>query len=401
MNHRVGLLARRLPALASWVLVASAAATAYAADCDTLPNPVFAAGSSAIKPFLARVASELNKLDEPITIVYQSQGSCIGVASMTTESDTITGAGIIWDNYGVEVPGGCTLAIAGNKVDIGFSDVYPASCGVESLPDDVDDFSGPIQAMTFVVPVDSSQAVISAEAAYLTFGLGEDGDVAPWTDESLIQVRNADSGTQQMIAAAINVPAAKFQGTSNAKSGDLITSLTTAAANGNSDESIGILATDVADVNRGTLKILAYQHYGQDCGYWPDSTDNSFDKQNVRDGHYPIWGPLHMLARVSGGKVANANAKLVIDYLSLAKEPAEFSMIEAEAKGGVVPDCAMRVTRTEELGPLASYMPAKSCECRFVAEATGNAPDDCETCETDDDCPDSAPACNYGYCEVR
>src|SRR5262249_9798497 len=137
------------------------------------------------------------------------------------------------------------------------------------------------------------------------------------------------------------------------------------------------------------------------CGYWPDSDSNSFDKANVRDGHYNIWGPLHMLARVSGGAVTDPNAKKVIDYLSGAVDPTAFDLIQIEAKGGVVPACAMRVTRDAEVGPMASFMPPKSCECKFVKESTGTAPSTCQTCTGDPACPTTAPKCNYGYCEVQ
>ena len=63
--------------------------------------------------------------------------------------------------------------------------------------------------------------------------------------------------------------------------------------------SIGILASDVADSYRDRLRILAYQDYGQRCAFTPDSSETSKDKRNVRDGHYPIFGPLHRLLAMS------------------------------------------------------------------------------------------------------
>ncbi|MGC4067084.1 MAG: hypothetical protein QM784_21085 [Polyangiaceae bacterium] len=181
----------------------------------------------------------------------------------------------------------------------------------------------------------------------------------------------------------------------------MLTNLAAAATGGNAEKAIGILATDVADKNRSAVKVLAYQHYGQTCGYLPDSSANSFDKQNVRDGHYMIWGPLHMLARVTDGQVTSPNVKRIIEYMTLAVTPTSFDMIELEAKSGVVPECAMRVTRTEEVGPLASFMPEKSCECAFLKNANGTAPSSCKACTTNADCSSSAPACNYGFCEVK
>jgi ABC-type phosphate transport system substrate-binding protein len=374
---------------------------AHAANCSALPNPVYVAGSSAVKPFLAKVAMELAGLADPITVVYQGQGSCVGVQAMTGAAPgTITGTGMIWDDQGVEVAGGCTLSLAGNEVDIGVSDVFAESCSL-TIPDGVKDFRGPVQAMTFVVPSSSTQTSISAEAAYLVMGLGENGDVSPWTDETQIQIRSETSGTQQMLSAAIKVPAARWLGVSNSGSGVVITNLAAAATAGNAENALGIVATDVADKNRATVRMLAYQHYDQTCGYWPDSTSNSFDKKNVRDGHYMVWGPLHMLARVTDEAVSNDSAKLIIDYMSGAIDPTGFDLIALEATSGVVPACAMRVSRTEEVGPLASFMPEKSCECHFVEAATGTVPSGCESCTTSSDCPNSAPACNYGFCEVN
>jgi hypothetical protein len=180
-----------------------------------------------------------------------------------------------------------------------------------------------------------------------------------------------------------------------------VTSLAASATAGNADKALGIVATDVADKQRSAVKILGYQHYGQSCAFWPDSSTTSFDKANVRDGHYPIWGPLHMLARTSGGNVTNEKAKKVIDYLSGTAAPEGFDLIQLEAKGGVVPQCAMRVARTKDGGELMSFMPDKSCSCKYTAEATGAAPADCKGCEKNDDCPASAPVCNYKFCEVK
>ena len=388
------------PALIACALALAVAPAARAADCSSLTNPVYVAGSSAVKPFLAKVAAALGKLSSPITVVYQAQGSCVGVNYFSSGSTTkLMGTGVIFDAQGADIAGGCTLNE--NTVDIGVSDVYAASCGVTSLPSGVKDFLGPIQAMTFVVPSASTQTIISAEAAYLVYGFGNDSGAAPWTDETKIEQRNASSGTQQMIGAFLGVPAAKFKGHANAGSGDLITSLDGSAAGGNADKAIGILATDQADKNRSKIKVLGYQHFKQSCAYWPDSTSTSFDKANVRDGHYTIWGPLHMFAKTTNDEVSNPNAKKIIDALAGVDIPADLDLIALEAKSGVVPACAMRVTRSKDGGELASFAPEKSCSCKFEKEATGAAPDDCKSCDKNEDCPSSAPACNFNFCEVK
>src|SRR5262249_1922015 len=179
----------------------------------------------------------------------------------------------------------CTLAASGAVADIGISDVFAETCMTlpNGLPTNVQDFQGPVQSMTFVVPRSSSQDAISAEAAYYVFGFGADSGVDPWTDESLLFRRSASSGTQRMIAAAIGVDANNWKGTQGASSAD-VRQQVIAAGNGNAESALGILAADEADENRATLNVLAYQHYGQSCAFYPDRDASSNEKQNVRDG---------------------------------------------------------------------------------------------------------------------
>lgn len=142
-NDSRQLLGKTAPALFAAALLLSVAPHARAADCSTLTNPVYVAGSSAVKPFLAKIAAALGKLSTPITVVYQSQGSCVGVNYFSSDNPAkLTGTGVIFDAQGADVAGGCTLN--DNTVDIGVSDVYAASCNVSSLPSGVKDFHGPI-----------------------------------------------------------------------------------------------------------------------------------------------------------------------------------------------------------------------------------------------------------------
>src|SRR5439155_1642917 len=144
------------------------------------------------------------------------------------------------------------------------------------------------------------------------------------------------------------VDAGRWKGVGTTGSDDLrkrmIASLTPAAA-------IGILSTDVAQENRGNVKILAYQHFGQSCGYLPDRDEGSNEKKNVRDGHYAIWGPLHLLTRLNGsGFPVKPSAADVIAYLAGTKTAGDgLDLIALEAQRHVVPQCAMRVKRASEM----------------------------------------------------
>ena len=58
---------RLIVCVASAAVSIATASTALADTCASLPNPVYVAGSSAVKPFLAKVAAELASLAQPIT----------------------------------------------------------------------------------------------------------------------------------------------------------------------------------------------------------------------------------------------------------------------------------------------------------------------------------------------
>lgn len=404
MKIRIRSLLHAAPAVAAAAVGLGVAQPARAQTaCSTLPHPVIVSGSSAVKPFLQALAA---KLTPNITIIYPNgTGSCDGVAAMSTTPVTVNSTGALyWDSSAVPVPGGCDFDIAGNAVDIGASDVYADTCG-KTLATDVHDFHGPIQTMTFAVPSGSTATSISAEAAYMVYGFAADTaahQVSPWTDPASLFQRDASSGTETMIATAIKVPAAKWlAGANTNKTSDAIFAALTGAAD--ASKALGILGASYADLHRDKVKELAYQAYGQSCGYLPDSNATAFDKANVRDGHYEIWGPLHLYTHVgSNGKSSNADIQKVIDDLTLVTPDPGFDLIQLEAKNGVIPECAMHVSRTAEVGALASYDPPKSCECKFVKEATGTAPADCATCTTNADCTaGNRHTCNYGFCEVH
>jgi ABC-type phosphate transport system substrate-binding protein len=389
-----------LPAALLGAAVLATATPARATDCTTLPDPVYVTGSTAVQPLLAAIASLAALGPDPTTIVYDGQGSCTGVQAIL-DATPVTGSGTYWSAAGEELS--CDFPAAGVAVDVGVSDVFASTCVVlpGGLPSNVGDFLGPVQSMTFVVPTASTQTSISAEAAYFVYGFGAGSGVAPWTDVAAIFQRNDQSGTEQMIAAAIGVAPSRWQGGMTDSSGAL-----TAAVEGsaNPEATIGILAADEADDSRGALRVLAYQHYGQACGYLPDATSTSNEKRNVRDGHYAIWGPLHFLLHVdpSTGLAVNAEAGAVAGYLAgTMAAPPGIDLVAIDAQNHVVPQCAMQVTRTEEVGPLASFAPAGSCGCYYDLVANGST--SCAPCSQPTDCtqPGASVCSPYGYCEPQ
>jgi hypothetical protein len=361
-------------------------------DATLRPNPVYVAGGDV--PLLVALAKQLALDSTQITLVQQAQRSCTALNLLNSHSK-ITGKGVFFDANGVQTS--CNLSAGGNEVDVAFSDSFAGSCNV-TVAADTGDFFGPISPQVFVVPKSSTQKAISAEAAYMAFGV-YNGVATPWIDKSVFFVRDETSGTQQVISSMIDVPADKWWGAKAQGSSVIIPGLI-AVPPDKAEGAIGTLPTENAQVSVGTtardnLRILAFQAKGQIAAFWPDSNVDKNDKINVRDGHYALWGPFHLFAHTVGGNPVVNSAPVVSRFTStLTKQ-----VLEAVTDAFLVPRCAMRVRRLTEGGPLSAYTPDASCGCIFDFRATGSTT--CKGCGADADCPTTAPKCNYGNCEVK
>jgi ABC-type phosphate transport system substrate-binding protein len=417
-------------AFAAASLLAGRAQATLCNDPSMVPNPVYAVGSTAIGPVVQKIAAYLAGQQPAITLVYGGTGSCSGVSSVINTAlglpsgNITTPAGktnyfVYYDNTGTEQH--CDLfqpeAGAGQSPDIGLSDVYATSC--QSLSQTLSSLSvvehlGPVQAMTFAVPNNSTAESISGTAAFFVYGFGAvngtQNTVSPWTDVMSIYQRGATSGTQAMIAQAIGLSSTVWYGVTPAFSGQsgtqsMITALTNAATNMNGN-AIGILgAADIDPVRRmgtSTIRTLAYKHSGQNCGYLPDSDATHYDKRNVRDGHYAIWGPLHVFTLPT----SVAAAAQVVTYLTGFQQLGTTDVISAEAQAGLVPQCAMAVTRTGEMGDLgANTGNTAPCACYYEKSASIDGTTSCAKCNVSSDCTNGyscqkyGPAPAQGYCE--
>jgi hypothetical protein len=166
------------------------------------------------------------------------------------------------------------------------------------------------------------------------------------------------------------------------------------------ESAIGILGAEVYDGERSKLNVLAYKSKGQYYAYYPDSTSTSFDKKNVRDGHYTVWSPTIWMDAIDATTMIpdSATARYIIDIIaghSVTPAPS-FDTIAPIASVGLVPNCAMRVKREFEGGDLSLYSPAESCTCKYesVVDTTS-----CATCSESTPC--TSGTCRNGYCEVQ
>jgi ABC-type phosphate transport system substrate-binding protein len=360
---------------------------------------VFISGSSTWPPLMKKLAPIVIANGGPVP-VFQTTSSCGAVASIYNGApmvDPPPGSSATYAQYfgsdGTAV--NCVLGDGGVPVDIGASDVYSSSCMLESDAGPTD-HPGAIQAIAFVVPSTSSQTTISAEAAREVFGTGgNDGGTVPWTDPTRYFVRNASAGSQQMIARAIQVPPNQVWGQDQGTATRLVSNMELLLMS-EADPAIGFVSVTTYDPARGKLQALAYQDWGQDCAYLPDSTKDSMDKRNVRDGHYPIWGPIHFLTPQQPSDAAAS-------FLQIVALPVPTTdLVDAYIASSMVPTCAMSVQRPgmTDIGPLSAYTPPVACGCYFDFK-TGGAQGACVSCTDGSQCPAGRPNCNLGYCEVE
>ena len=436
--------ARAIALLAGGAALATAS-TASAYDCTKLTNPVYIAGSTAVKPFLLTLAQALGT---QVRLVYAAPASCNGLQDIVAsppQTETSSASYLDPTTGALDSCTAGTLPYPAINIDIGVSDVFPSTCIAPAitLGSNYKEFRGAIQPMEIVVPWASSESSISADAAYVVFGFAAQKYIVnPWNDPTTIWTRGDASGVQLLVATAIGLSGDKWLSTLSAEAGapQMLTSTTmiTAIVNGNAtkpNSTIGILGAGSADADRsapsktdagvatGGIKPLAFQAKGQDCGYYPDSDLSHFDKINVRQGRYEMWGPEHFVTNVDsmGNPVASPQASsnpvpstsanvakviAVITHANLTSSsmPTLDSVIKAETNAHFVPDCAMQVMRTSEVGAEASYQPKMACGC-YYESIIGNGTtfsSYCTTCKASTDCKVAAyPACNFGYCEAQ
>jgi len=366
---------------------------------------IYMTGSSNFPPLLAKLAPLV--LATGYTPVYQVTSSCTGVSAVFGPAMIVDPApgpsakyAAFFAQDGSSTP--CTLGPEGANVDVGESDIFSTTCNSSDVAGStVGEYLGPIQAMAFVVPGKSQQQAISAEAARAVFGTGgDDGKITPWVSPSLYFIRNGNTGTQQMIGKAIGVPPNAFWGIDRGSAANVDALMRIISDPSSAEAAIGIISADYYDSDRANLKALGFKATGQECAYLPDSDAFKKDKQNVRDGHYPIWGPLHFFAALANGVPVSPAAQAFVSTVSVPNLPKP--LLDAFIGSSLVPTCAMSVQRSSELGPVSQYAAPYQCGCYFEASVNGETSAGCTACVTSNDCADPArPACNLGYCEVQ
>jgi hypothetical protein len=397
--------------------VATDSAPQPTGPCSALPGTVVYIESGDTQENLLKLLGRHLRDTANITLAFSLTGSC------TLTNDMYTGASIVgnatlkyipstqenatWTTAQPEAT--CTTDAAGAPIDVAISALFVQSCGQGDPPagSNLKLIQGPIQAYTFVVPTASDETALWAEEAYYAFGFGNANPLGPpWNNDQFMFIRPTTKSTLVATALNIGVPPDKWHGQQEAASSDVVNAVTNAST---PEAAIGILGAEVYDGDRGKgIKTLAFQAFDQGAAYYPDSTSTAFDKQNLRDGHYALWSPTVYITKVDANGIPTNPAVQYLTDLVLgnpnATPPdgsASFDGLADVVGVGLIPQCAMQVTRTQDGGDLSPYAPASPCTCYYltkVAGATGT-PAGCTPCQTDAECGDGGGACVHGYCE--
>jgi hypothetical protein len=389
------------------VLIALALAIAHRADaapCTDLPNPVYLQVGDTQVNLMKRLARALrDNTPNPISLVWFSAGSCTNIQAIYTRVPVTADMEFVASTlenpaWTPASPATKCTPTGGVVPDIANSALFVSSCTTETPPATVKSTFGPVQAYVMAVPEASTQTAITYEEAYFVFGYGAAGMIAPWVGPELANlfIRTTTKSTLLTWAANIDVPGGKWKGMAFDKSTEVVTALQTSTT---PESSIGLLGVEVYDSLRSSLNSLAFRGKGQYAAYFPDSTRESRDKQNLRDGHYTVWSPTEwLLTTDTNGVAVSASAKYVVDLIAgkSVTPKQNFDMPAIVAAVGLVPDCAMGVKRAFEGGPLSLYQPAESCTCKYESLVDASS---CQTCSAAAPC--GTGVCRDSFCEVQ
>jgi hypothetical protein len=404
--------------------------------CSTLPGTVvYIESGDTQEPLLKKLGRQLRD-SAHITIAFQLTGSCTLTPNLYQATPIAKNTNMLYIPSTAEDPSWTTSQPErtcttdpnnGTPPNLGISALFPTSCaGIGAPPAGVGAFNGPIQAYTFIVPSAefATQTAISAAEAYYAFGDGVNNPVTyngspEWNVPAQFFLRPATKST--LVATAKNIGLTPAQMTlaevdGGTADGRILepqsTQVLSGVAASTSMQAIGILGDEVYDANRSKgVNVLAFAAFGQSQAYYPDSTTTSFDKQNIRDGHYSLWSPTVYIAPVDGsGNPSNPAVKYITDLVlgnqgasapgGLADGGQPIDGLGDVVSVGLTPNCAMQVQRVGDGAPLTSYTPAAPCTCYFLSKVpnAGTLPASCVACSSSAPCAQGS--CFNGYCEV-
>lgn len=403
------VLSAGLLGLSTLLSISAWPAVSAAGPCSGVPNPVVVSGSPAAEALVQAVGRVLQINDpKPLTIVWKLDSSCGGVESVALDSlpgscapgACITGKAKFWTLDSRDTaPKTCDLDAAGTHVDLALSDVFPQTCPAFSgaKPAGILDTTGPITPYAVVMAKSGPEAAIQAEEAHFVFGAGKAAGVKPWLNDATIFLLGDKDAGQLILGPRVKLAVGKWHGKLVTSSDDIFSGLQNDPAT-----AIGILPTTIADSHRATdARVMAFQAIGQHGAFYPDRRSTTFEKQNVRDGHYPLWGYLHMILRadpVQPTMPKSANGARVASILLAQSQVGGQDVLPMQVAAGFVPQCAMHIARTDDVSAPSVYAPPDPCHCWFEKNVPNGMPS-CAACPDGKTC--AIGKCRRNFCEVQ
>lgn len=418
--------ARRLGAGAALAVMTLSSSARAGVDCES-PDTVYVAVDESAAPLVREAGWKLAREGSSATIVYQVLPGCAAVrtvvpaAACGNETCLKGTATLVLQDIGLIPPKDvkkihskdavkdCALPAGGASAHVALSEVSAASCPAfaGSPPSGVVDLVGAVSPLALVTSALSPEQSIHAGEAYFIYGKGKDANVRPWLDEAVLVKRDPSSSLAVLFGLRLGVAPARLRGVLPACNGGLCVTESDRVIRTLGDGAAGLafMSTAELDRNLGDLKPLAFQALGQRGAFWPDRAPSSFDKRNVRDGHYPLWGYLHVIGRadpVMPDRLRSVLAGRLADLVQGKANVAGVDLLDVQVRAGLVPACAMRVSRTRDTAPLQPHAPPTPCGCWFekaVPPGQGQAQTRCTACTDDKAC--GAGRCRRGFCEDR
>lgn len=411
MNHRSALAGA-----GALVVFVGLGRRAEAAPCNDLTADgqnnaipiVWIENGDTQEPLLKRLGKQLIQTSgQKVRIVYRNRPTCELAQNFYTTRNLAAVAqrplryipeDPAFDPVSSTVPQ-CDPPATAPTVMLAIGATYLSSCPtLPATPADTAVVDGPTQAYVFIANKASAQVAITAEEGYFAFGYtGGTGEASPWLTQDLRFTRGATASTTLTVAANIGLTATQMLVGAAAPAANSL--LIVSGVQGASDPqaALGALGGDLYDQNRDNVKLLAFKAFGQRYAYYPDSTSGSFDKQNVRDGHYGIWSPTpYIYAKNAGGEPADPLVARIVSLVFGKSAETDVSGLKSVADSGLVPQCAMKVKRAFDGGDLSLFDPPEPCGC-FYEKSVPNGTTSCTACTTT--C--STGTCRFGYCEAK
>jgi hypothetical protein len=403
---------------AAAAIASSFAWSASAAPCDDLSADgqsnaipiVWIENGDTQEPLLKRLGKQLiQTAGTKVRLVYRNRPTCELAQNFYTTRNLATVAqrpiryipeSATFDPVNGTVPQ-CDAPSTPPAVMLAIGATFLSSCPtLPNVPSDTAVVDGPNQAYGFIANKASAQVAITAEEGYLAWGFtGGTGQASPWIDQNFRWTRGATASTTLTTSANLGLNASQMLVGAAAPVQTSLILVTNVQQATDVQATIGALGGDLYDQNRDKVKMLAFKAFGQRYAYFPDATSTSFDKKNVRDGHYTIFSPTpYLYVKDGAGDPANALVARIVSLVFGKTSEADVSGLKAVADSGLVPQCAMKVKRALDGGELSLYDAPAPCGCFFDRNVPSGSTA-CTTCT--DDTPCGTGKCRFGYCEAK